>query len=43
MCGVKDLLRGKRKWTFEQSDIVYKRVQIAMEIMDQRVDGFEDY
>jgi len=37
LLGIRDLLEGK-KWTFRQGDIRYKRVQMASEIFNLKIE-----
>jgi len=35
-------VRDVEEWTFGQGDIGYKRVQVAKELLDERIDGFRE-
>lgn len=40
LCGMKDLVRDLRGWSFTQNDIMYKRVLVTKELLDKQIVGF---
>jgi hypothetical protein len=41
LCGIKDIVRDYRNWSFCQNDILYKRALITSELLDKRITGFK--
>jgi Ulp1 family protease len=40
LCGIKDVVRDYRSWSFSQSDIPYKRLLITHELLHKKISGF---
>ncbi len=40
LCGMKDLVRDYRNWSFSQNDIPYKRALVTQELLENRITGF---
>jgi hypothetical protein len=41
LCGIKDLVRDYRIWSFNQNDMEYKRALITSELLDKKIIGFD--
>ena len=41
LCGIKDIVRSYKEWSFDQDDIWRKRYQVAREFLKQKLEGFE--
>lgn len=41
LCGIKDLVRDYRIWSFNQNDMEYKRALITSELLDKKITGFD--
>jgi Ulp1 family protease len=40
LCGIKDVVRNYRTWSFSQNDINYKRVLLTHELLEHQMTGF---